>query len=51
VKEEAVWIRIPTFNLESEVWKWILVVPWWRISFEYKRHMIDIREKEKKERH
>jgi hypothetical protein len=23
-------------NPESEVWKWILVVPWWRISFEYK---------------
>jgi hypothetical protein len=26
---------------EVEIWKWILVVPWWRIIFEYKRFKLD----------
>jgi hypothetical protein len=24
-----------------EVWKWCVVVPWWRIIFEYKRFKLD----------
>jgi hypothetical protein len=30
---------------EIDIWKWLLVIPWWRISFEYKRHMIDLKQK------
>jgi hypothetical protein len=39
---------VDTENPEIEVWEWILV-PWWKISFEYKSNMIDLREREKKE--
>jgi hypothetical protein len=33
-------------NPAIEVWRWVLVVPWWRVIFECKRHMIDLKEKE-----
>jgi hypothetical protein len=29
-------------NPEVEVWRWILVVPWWRLIFEQKRQALDI---------
>jgi hypothetical protein len=32
---------------EVDVWRWILVVPWWRIIFEFKRFQLDKKEKEK----
>lgn len=33
-------------NPKIEVWKWVLVVQWWRIIFKYKRNLIDEKEKE-----
>jgi hypothetical protein len=26
---------------EAEIWRWVLIVPWWRIIFEYKRFKLD----------
>jgi hypothetical protein len=34
---------------QLDIWKCVLVVPWWRISFKYKMFKIDEEEKKKKE--
>jgi hypothetical protein len=36
-------------NPEVEIWKWILVVPWWCVFFEYNWYMIDLERKLKEE--